>query len=189
MTGFLRLPMPSMRTSTRSPGCERADAHGRAGGDDVARQERHDRGDAGDQVLDREDEALGVAGLAPLAVDPGLDLDGVGIDVGGDAGPDGTEGVEGLGPGRLAVAPLDVAGGDVVEAGVAEDVLARPLGGRRGGSACGSRWRARPRSPRGVDWGGIDDGIVGPAERRERLEEDQRLVGHRPARISSACSR
>ena len=105
MTGFLRLPMPSMRTSTRSPGSERA--RRRQGvpvamtspGRSVMTAETR-----GDDVLDREDEVLGVRGLAPLAVDPGLEVDAVGIDVGRDARPHRAEAVEGLGARRLAVA-------------------------------------------------------------------------------------
>src|ERR1700741_5291673 len=50
--------------------------------DPVPREERHDGGHAGHHVLHGEDEALGVADLAQLAVDPRLDLGGLGIDVG-----------------------------------------------------------------------------------------------------------
>ena len=105
-----------------------ADPIGCPGGDDVSRQQGHDRGDARHQILHRADEVLCVGGLAALAVDVGLEVDAVGIDVGGDARPHRAEAVEGFGPCRLPVAHLEVPRRDVVEARITEHVLTRPLG-------------------------------------------------------------
>jgi hypothetical protein len=160
MTGFLRLPDPGRG----------------ARGDHVAGEQGHDGGHPGHHVLHGKNEALGVADLAQLAVDPRLDLGGIGIEVGGDARPDGAEGVKSLGAGLLVIVLLDVPGREVVEAGVAEHVLARALGrGVPAALANDDGQLALVVHPGGL--GRIDDGIVGPAQGGEGLEEEQRLVG------------
>ena len=85
-----------------------------------------------DQVLDGVDHLAGAAELALLAVDGALDGRGrSGVEVGLHPGAERAGGVEALGPGPLLLALLDVARGDVVGAGVAEDdvldALARDL--------------------------------------------------------------
>ena len=90
-------------------------------------------GDEADEERHGKDEVPGVRGLAQLAVEEGLDVEVGGIEAGGDARPDRGEGVERFGPGELLVLVLEVAGGDVVEAGVAQDVVGstgRPRSGR-----------------------------------------------------------
>src|SRR4029450_1131118 len=109
-------------------GQERPDPGRGARGDHVAGEQGHDGGHAGHHIFHGKDEALGVADLAQLAVDPRLDLGGIGIEVGGDARPDGAEGVKSLRASLLVIVLLDVPGREVVEAGVAEHVLARALG-------------------------------------------------------------
>ena len=54
---------------------QRADARRRAGRDDVARQQRHDAGDVGDQLVDREHSCLVDEFWRALAVDPAFDAD------------------------------------------------------------------------------------------------------------------
>ena len=61
--------------------------------------------------------------LLQLAVETGFDGDAGGeVDLVGDERADGAEGVEALGAGPLAVGFLQVAGGDVVDDGVAADI-------------------------------------------------------------------
>ncbi len=46
-----------------------ADSGRSAGGDEIARPERHEAADIGDELADREDHVLGVTALTALAVD------------------------------------------------------------------------------------------------------------------------
>src|SRR3954470_13037112 len=88
--------------------------------DDVAREQRHGLGDVHDQVLDRADHVAGAAELALFAVDRALDGQVARVEVGLDPGAQRAGAVEALGARPLLLALLDVAGGDVVGAGVAE---------------------------------------------------------------------
>ena len=101
---------------------ERADAGGGAGRDDVAGQERHHAGNPTDEKRAGIDHERGAAGLAEIAVDAGFDDDVGGIELGFDVRADGAEGVEAFGAGELDIGFLEVARGDVVGAGVAENV-------------------------------------------------------------------
>ena len=101
------------------------------------------------------------------------------------------ERVEALGPRPLRLAALQVAGGDVVGAGVAEHhVRARAAAARRG-TAGRSRRPARPRSaPRSETPTGYCIGVAGADHRRGRLEEDDRRLGRgRRRRPSPARAR
>ena len=69
-----------------------------------------------------------MAALALVAVDAADDLQILQVGADPDRRPDGAEGVEPLGAGELAVLLLQVAGGDVVGAGDAEDGVARLRG-------------------------------------------------------------
>src|SRR5690606_14514096 len=100
---------------------QRADSRGRAGQDHVAGDQRHDGADVGDQGGDVVDELAGAPGLPDLAVDRRGERQVTGVEVGLDPRAERAEGVEALGPGELDVLLLQVAGGDVVGAGVAED--------------------------------------------------------------------
>jgi hypothetical protein len=73
---------------------------------------------------DGEDEVGGAALLLDDAVEAGGEGYGAveGVDLVGDYGPGGAEGVEAFAAGPLAVGLLEVAGGDVVDDGVAADV-------------------------------------------------------------------
>ena len=86
---------------------------------------------------DGEDEVGGGAVLLDGAVEAGGDGDGrvEGVDVGGDYGACGAEGVEALGAAPLAVRLLEVAGGDVVDDGVAANVGADVFVGAESASA------------------------------------------------------
>jgi len=66
---------------------------------------------------------LCIAGLPHIAIHAGFDLDaGPGIEAVGDHGSDGAEGIEAFGAGPLTVFVLQIAGGEIIYAGVAENV-------------------------------------------------------------------
>ena len=127
---------------------ERPDAGRRAGGNDVARLERHDEGDVLDEVLDAEDQLRGGRRWRTCAVHPRLDRARLAVAPNGNARPDRRERVEALAARVLRFLVLEVARGDVVEARDAEDVV--PGVARRAPGARGvrSRPRARPRNRR-----------------------------------------
>jgi hypothetical protein len=107
-------------------GASEADTFGSAGADDVSGLERGDAGEVSDQRGDFEDEIAGAGVLQGFAIDGELDVEGVGIGdfVGGsDGGTDGGEGGEGFSKSPLRGRELDVAGADVVDDGVAEDIV------------------------------------------------------------------
>ena len=103
-----------------------ADAGRRAGGDQVARRQRHDVREVLDDVADVEDEVLRVAVLHQGAVDPRLEARaraGQGSRAVGDIGADGRQRVSHLPGAPLARVELEVAGAGVVDDGVAIDVV------------------------------------------------------------------
>src|SRR3954465_4788445 len=119
----------------RVAGGERTDAFGGAGGDDVARLERHHEGDELDQVLDRKDQMSGARRLAPLAVDESFDAARVAVQAGGDARADRRKRVEALAARVLRFFLLQIARGDVVDADQAANVVPRVLAGDAVGAA------------------------------------------------------
>ena len=98
-----------------------------AAGDDVARHQRHVLGDRGNQLVRREEHVGDRIVLPLLAVQHGLDRQLHRIDAGRDHRAEHAEGVETLRARPLFerfVLAQEVDGGDVVHAGVAEDVVA-----------------------------------------------------------------
>ena len=69
-------------------GRQRADARRRAGGNDVARIQRHEPRDVLDQVRHREDQLARVGVVTPLAVHPAFDVELRRIEADGNARPD-----------------------------------------------------------------------------------------------------
>ena len=122
--------MFSIVTETVSPGCSGPTPAGVPGEDHVTGQQRHGLGDVGDQLGHRVEQVLGAPGLSQLAVDRGGHRE-VGaqrrVGVGLDPGADRAERVEALGPPPLLLGLLQVAGRDVVGAGIAEDDVGGPL--------------------------------------------------------------
>lgn len=109
----------------------KADARGRAGGNDVAGFESEDAGQELDEFGNLEDEFAGVGILQRFAADFELNIEVVGIGdlIGGnDPWAHRGECIEGLAHQPLRGSALVIAGADVVDDGVAEDVL-RPVGG------------------------------------------------------------
>jgi hypothetical protein len=98
-------------------GGQRTDPLGCPGQDEVTRLEGHDLADVADEIRNREDHVAHMAVLADLAVDASDDLEVVPVEAAGHECTDGTEGVEALRPGPLAVQLLQVARGDVIGAG------------------------------------------------------------------------
>src|SRR4051794_27861923 len=87
-------------------------AGGGSGGDEVAGFEGDGCADIAEEEVEGKDEVRGGALLFDLAVEAGGDGDGVaveGVDLVGDDGADGAEGVPAFAAGPLAVGLLDVA--------------------------------------------------------------------------------
>ena len=104
----------------------KAYAGGSAGGDHVAGLQRDHLRDVLDQLRNLENELAGVGFLQNLAADFERDIQRVRIGdliLGDDARPHGREGVEGLAHQPLRGGVLVIARADVVDDGVAEDVL------------------------------------------------------------------
>src|SRR5258708_29051243 len=96
----------------------------RAGQDQVARRERHDRRDELDDDVAGEDHLSGIAVLADHAVDPGLQREAHRLDLGVDAWANRAERVEALSASELHIFLLQIARGDVVRASEPQHVVA-----------------------------------------------------------------
>src|SRR6266852_5553472 len=101
---------------------ERADASRRASGDHVAWEERHHTRNITHQKSDGIDHERGATRLEAGAVYVRFDEHIRRIKLRLDVRADGTKGVKALGAGELDVTLLEIAGGDVVEAGIAQEV-------------------------------------------------------------------
>src|SRR5581483_11716518 len=100
---------------TYSPGC--------SGGDQVTGIERHHLRDIANNYVQGENEIARVAVLSDLVVHPGLHANALpGVDFVGHHRPNRTKRIEPLGARPLAIFVLKVASGEVVHAGVAENV-------------------------------------------------------------------
>src|SRR6185437_5641218 len=108
---------------------ERADACGRAGEDHVPGQQRHRLAHVRDQVGHVADHLRGAAGLLELVVDRAGQREVGRVDLGFDPRAERAEGVEALRPPPLPFGPLQVAGGHVVGAGVAEHYIFHAFAG------------------------------------------------------------
>ena len=92
--------------------------------------------DEADEVIAIEDELRGAALLADFAVDARFEGEVGGVEVGDDPGTERRERVEAFAARELNVAPLEIARGHVVGAGIAEHVTrGPPLAKRCGGLA------------------------------------------------------
>src|SRR5262245_21063704 len=101
---------------------------GSAGEQYVAGEQGHEARDVRHEGRDVEDQVRRTRVLTELAVDPGLDLEVVGFEVGLDPRAQRAERVETLGPRPLAVANLQIARRHVVADGVAVDHLVDVVG-------------------------------------------------------------
>ena len=154
---------------------DRTDSLRRSGQDQIARQQRHHRGDPFDDRADVVDHQRRPAALTHFAVHLGADFQIRRIDVGDDPRPDRTERVVTLATCPLPVFALLVARCHVVGDGVTEDVLRRTRG---------RDVLARPADHRGkfplvvhrVRIRRQLDRHVRPDDRRVRFHEDDRIL-------------
>src|SRR5947207_9824391 len=107
---------------------ERADSRGGPGEQHVAGEQRHHATGIGDQRRHVVQQLRRPGPLADLTVDRGDQLQVGGVGVGLDPRPQRAERVEPLRPRPLAVPLLQVARGDIVGAGIAEDHAGRLAG-------------------------------------------------------------
>ena len=118
------MPSPSTSTVTTSPGWTGRDVGRRAGEDDVARHERDQPGDVGDQVVHVPGHLVGRAVLAHVVADQGEHPLVGEVPVGHDARTDRTERVGSLdAQHRAGVGVAKVVQSEVVGDGVAGDVV------------------------------------------------------------------
>ena len=99
------------------------DAFGSTGDNQVAGIERHHVVHERDQLRNRENHIAAVGGLAHFAIQPGRHIQGKVVQTGNEIGPDRAEGVESFPPRPLDIFLLKVAGGNIVDAGNAEDIF------------------------------------------------------------------
>lgn len=107
---------------------EDADTFGRAGRDHIARFEGDGLRNVMDQVVHLEDHHLRIRRLHHFAVQNALDIEHlrIGDFIGGrDEGADRRKAVEAFAAHPLAIGELQVAGRNVIQAGIAEDILQR----------------------------------------------------------------
>src|ERR1700739_4024890 len=158
-------------------GDQRAYAGGRTGSDYVAGIERHHAGNPPHQKGARINHQRSAAGLAERGVDASFHENIAGIEIRFNVRTNGAESVEAFAARELYVALLDVAGGDVVQAGVAKNVgqgIIR-IAQMRAAAADDDGEFAFVLDALGI--GGEDDGFTGADERRRRLEKHERLFG------------
>ena len=118
--------MPETSTSTVSPGCMGPHRRG-AGGDHVPRLQGHGGGDERDERPHTSDELLCPPLLHHLTVQSGGDGQVFRVHLVGDDRPHGGKAIHIFAAGPLAVRLLDIPGGDIVEAGVAQHIVQRLL--------------------------------------------------------------
>src|SRR5579862_3421001 len=100
-----------------------ANSFGRAGRDEVARHQRHGIRDVSDDHVERKDEVTRIALLLDLAVHARFHIHAhPRVEPVSHERPHRAERVEALGAGPLAVFVLQIAGGEVIHRGVAENV-------------------------------------------------------------------
>ena len=167
-------------TSGQVPGriAQEPDARRGSGGDEVSRLQGEDLADVAHEERNPERHVPGVAVLAERAIDPAGDFEVPPVELpGGRRGTHGAERVEALGPGPLPVRLLEVPGGHVVERCVPGD------------DVHGVRFRHPPAPPADhdrdlplvLDAGGFrwqHDALAITDQRRRRLEEQERPLGH-----------
>lgn len=144
--------------------------------DDIAGEQGHEGRSEGHKLFDGEDHIVGGSHLAQFVIDMAGDQQVRGIKVGLDPRAEGTESVEAFAAGPLVVTPLQVAGGDVVADGVAEDVVQGVLGfDPAPGLADDDGQLGFMLDVVGL--GRDEDGFAGCDDRAGRLEEEEGYLG------------
>src|SRR5580692_10127456 len=162
---------------------QRPDAGRGAGQQHVAGQQRHHGADVADQLGHVVQQLRRPRVLLDLTVHRRAQLQVSRVQVGLDPRAERAERVEPLGPGPLAVPGLEIPGGDVVGAGVAEDDLRHPLGGHVPAEPADHDGQlALEIDPLGqLDRAGHR--VARPGHRRGRLQDDDRLGGRLAAHL------
>src|SRR5487761_210029 len=154
------------------------------GQQDVTGQQRHDLADVGDQCRYIMQHFGGARPLLDLTVDRRGQGEVGRVGHGLDPRAERAERVEPLGPGPLAVPSLEVAGGDVVGARVAEDDVLGPFHRHLAAEpADDDRQLAFVVDPLG-ELDRVGDRVALPGDRRRRLEEQDGLRRWRPAHLT-----
>src|SRR5712671_2763953 len=102
-------------------GKDRSHAGGRSGGNNIAGVESHHARDPADQKCARINHQRSITGLPDHAIDARLDKHIGWIKLGFDVRPNRAERVEAFTAGKLHITLLDVAGSDIVEAGITKN--------------------------------------------------------------------
>ena len=149
-----------------------------AAGDDVARHQRHVLGDGGDQLVRREKHIGDRIVLPLLAVQDGSDRQLHRVDAGRDHGAEHAKSIKTLGARPLLerlVLAQEIDGGDIVHAGIAEDIVAGlGFGDVEAFLADDDAEFAFVDDFSGIGGGALDRLVSGPIGVR-RLKEPQRL--------------
>src|SRR5690242_8527173 len=163
---------------------ERAGSRGGPGEQHVAGEQRHHATGISDQRRRVVQQLRRPGPLADLAVDRGDQLQVGGVGVGLDPRPQRAERVEAFCPRPLAVPLLQVARGDIVGAGIAED---------HAGRLARRHVAAQPADDEGELALEVDalahrdrvlDGVTGPADGGRGLQEQNGLRGGLPAHLA-----
>src|SRR6266852_4426395 len=167
-----------------------ADAGRGARGDEIARRQRHDIGQVLDDVAEVEDEILGIAVLHERPVDPGLELEHMGVrDLCPvrDVRAYGGQRIAHLAGAPLARVELEITGARVVDDGVAENIVeGLVLWDEARGLADDHAQLDLPVE--GLLPAGPEDGLARVQDGIVPLREDRRLLGHGVPRLLGVVS-
>ena len=166
---------------------ERADSGRSTRGDHISWIKRHHPGYPSDEKFARIGHERSAAGLAQRAIDVGFDEHVRGIKIGLDMWPDGTKRVEAFGPRELHIGLLQVARGNVIHAGIPEDIFESVVGVGQMRTAApdhNSKLRFMFDALR-VD--GQHNRFARTDDRRRRLEEDHRVFREFVAEFGGVC--
>src|SRR5580698_7039218 len=158
-------------------GGQRTDARGRAGGDHIPGFQRHHLRDEADYNINGKDHFRRVSRLFPDSIHVGFDGDAGGIELRFDDRAEGAERVEAFAARELHVEFLQVAGGYVVEAGVAEDVGADAFDVFQVMAAAGDDDGQLAFMVDALRDARVDDRFFGSDDRRWGFKKNERLGG------------
>src|SRR5579862_8867876 len=159
-------------------GLQRADAGGRARGDDVAGKQRHHAREPAEDEVRRKSHVNGARELLALAVDEGLDGRPAQVELRLDERPHRAECIEALATSPLAVGPLQIAGGHIVETHIAQKKRPRVIALAQIAAGAADDQRQLTLVVDALRKRRQHDGFSGADDRRGWLQENHRLLGH-----------